>query len=140
MAARKVSVEDWVEIANLIGEYQWRVDDADQDGWAGLFTEDGAFVSVDGEGYRGREALKQAAAMTGEYFKGLMRHSPGAIWVEYGQTTDEAVGHYYSLVTTWFKDPGPEFFNMVLCDVHLRRVNGDWKIQENRIKGLYRAL
>ena len=68
------------------------------------------------------------------------RHSPAAIWVEYGATPDDAVGHYYSLVTTWFRDPGPEFFNMVLCDLHLVRQGGDWKIRENRIKGLYREL
>lgn len=136
----KISVEDWVEISNLIGKYQWLVDEADQGRWSSLFTEDGAFLSVEGEGYRGHDALRRAAAMTGENFAGMMRHSPGAIWIEYGESKDEAFARYYSLVTTWFKDPGPQFFNMALCSMHLLRIGGDWKIKTNTVRGLFKPL
>jgi hypothetical protein len=138
--AGKVTVEDWVEISNLIGKYQWLVDEGDEDGWADLFTEDGHFGSHEGQGWRGREALKEAAGMTLTHFHGRMRHSPGATWIEYGETQDEAVARYYSLVTTWFDDPGPEFFNMALCTMSLARIDGEWKIRSNLMKGLHRTL
>jgi hypothetical protein len=134
----KISVEDWVEISNLIGKYQWLVDEGDES-WADLFTEDGAFTGAR-DGYHGRDALQRAAALTLASFEGKMRHSPGAVWIEYGETTDEAFARYYSLVTTWFEDPGPEFFNMALCRVHLLRIDGTWKIKSNTMKGLAKAL
>jgi hypothetical protein len=134
-----VAAEDWVEIANLIGKYQWLVDDGDP-AWADLFTEDGAFLGQGGEGYRGREQLQAGATATRTYFAGAMRHSPGAILIDYGETRDEATARYYSLVSTWFAEPGPAFFNMALCAARLVRVDSDWKIKSNTMNGLYRAL
>jgi hypothetical protein len=139
IAVEAISVEDWVEIANLIGKYQWLVDAGDPK-WAELFTEDGAFLSQAGEGYRGREQLRAGAASTQTYFAGAMRHSPSAIHIGYGESRDEATARYYSLVTTWFAQPGPDFFNMALCTASLVRVGGDWKFKTNTMNGLYRAL
>ncbi len=136
MPEKKISVEDWVEIANLIGKYQWLIDDGDES-WADLFVQDGAFLSEAGEGYRGHEALKNAALMIRD-FGGMMRHSPGALWIEYGATPDEAFARFYNLVTTWEKEPA--FFNMALCKAHLVRIDGDWKIKTNTMKGLSRSL
>jgi hypothetical protein len=115
------------------------VDEGDP-AWADLFTEDGAFLSQAGDGWRGRAGLQAAAESTKTYFAGAMRHSSNAVWVEYGESRDEATARYYSLVSTWFADPGPEFFNMALCTARLTRVDGDWKFRSNTMNGLYRAL
>jgi hypothetical protein len=137
--AGDIAVEDWVEIANLIGQYQWLVDEGDP-AWADLFTEDGAFLSQAGQGWRGRQALREAALSTQTYFAGAMRHSPSAIRIDYDGSRDEALARYYSLVSTWFAEPGPEFFNMALCTARLTRVGGDWKFRSNTMLGLHHAL
>jgi uncharacterized protein (TIGR02246 family) len=131
MSAGKISVEDWVAISNLIGEYYWRVDENDAEGWADLFTPDGAFIGL-GQDFRGREGLKQVPALYAP-MGGRLRHSPAAIWIEYGATRDEALAKYHTLVTTWMPEPGPELMEMALCDLTLTRVDGSWKIRANNV-------
>jgi hypothetical protein len=132
MAAGKISVEDWVAIANLIGRYYWLVDENQADAWADLFVEDGAFVGL-GREFRGREGLKQVPALYAP-MGGRLRHSPAAIWIEYGATTDEALARYHTVVTTWMAEPGPELMEMALCDLSLVRAGGGWKIRANNVR------
>jgi hypothetical protein len=129
-----IAVEDWVAIANLLAEYQWRLDGGDAEAWAALFTDDGAVLGA-GDDVRGRDALLAAARATFAGFGGRMRHSPNAMWIEYGASPNEAVARYYAFVTTW-QEPGPELFNLGLCVARLRRVGGAWKIATNEISSL----
>jgi hypothetical protein len=136
MTSKQISVEDYILIKNLLGTYQWRVDDGDSEGWASLFTEDGAFIGGLPDPYHGREQLKKIPEMVRSTFQDKMRHLSGNYSIEYGKTKDEAHARYYSLVTTWLKDQGPQFFQLSLCNVHLVRISGEWKIKSNNVKNL----
>ena len=135
MPMPKMSVEDWTEIANLIGRYQWLLDEGDAAGWAALFTDDGEVLGV-GQEVKGAEALKGAAAATFGGYQGRMRHSLGTLWIEHDQDRDHAIARYYALVTTWNPEPGPELFNLGRCTAELRRVDDAWKIKSNSIGSL----
>jgi hypothetical protein len=134
MAVKPVSAEDFINIFNLLGVYQSLVDEGDEEGWTGLFTEDGLFTGL-WEPFRGREGLKTITDGTRAY-NGKMRHLTGSLSIQYGATKDEAFARYYSLVTTWVKSEGPQFFMMAVCNVHLLRLNGEWKIKSNTIQNL----
>jgi hypothetical protein len=131
----KISVEDWVDISNLLGRYQWLFDRGDGEAWATLFTEDGVFEGLGPTPFRGHEALKQIPPMGG-YFRFLARHMPGSIWMEYGEGQDEIFVHLYNLFSTWLPEEGPRFQQMADCTLHLARIDGEWKLKSNVIKGL----
>src|ERR1700738_2876490 len=53
--------EDQQEIRQLLARYCHAIDGHDDEGWAGLFTEDGSF-DIGGEPLVGHEALRKCAA------------------------------------------------------------------------------
>jgi hypothetical protein len=132
VAMPKITVEDWVDISNLLGKYQWLVDDGDEQGWSSLFTEDGFFEGLPPD-YHGREELKQIPRMS---FGGLSRHLPGSIWMEYGANQDEVFVRLYNLFSVWAPEQEPQFMQFALSRLHLLRIDGEWKIRSNTIKGL----
>lgn len=131
---KQVSVQDFVTIQNLMGKYQWMVDDGNAEGWASLFTEDGLFTNGVLPPHKGHAELKKIPAGVLETFGDKMRHLMGTFYVEYGDSTDEAYARYYNLVTTWIKDEGAKMFCMALSTTHLVRINDEWKIKSNTIK------
>ena len=133
--SERIGAEDWTEIANVIGRYQWLLDGGEAEAWAGLFTPDGAVRGV-GEEVRGTAALKAAAAATFAGFRGRMRHAQSALWIEPGASREEAIARYYALVTTWPEGRPPELFNLGLCEVRLVRTAQGWKIRSNTITSL----
>jgi hypothetical protein len=133
MARKFVSVEDYVNISNMMATYMWLVDSGDEEGWGDLFTEDAIFYGVPHETRYGREEIKKIAWFTGQ-MGGTYRHLSGNHSIEYGETTDEAYFRYYALMTTWVKAQGPQFDNMALAETHLVRVGDGWKIKTNTVK------
>ena len=134
MGIKLVSVEDYVQITNLMGAYQHLVDEGDGEGWADLFTEDGGFYGVPGappDAFRGREGLKQIPAATRE--RGA-RHLTGSLSVRYGDSKDEAFARYYAVLFAFEDGPGVDMF--VIVDTHLVRVGDEWKIRSNTMKPL----
>ena len=134
MASPKISVEDWVDISNLFGKYQWLVDAGDAEGWSDLFTEDGFFEGL-GPGFHGREELKQIPRL-GLVFGGGGRHMPSSIWMEYGASPDEVFLHCYNQFSVWSPDEPTQFLQLALSKIHLLRIAGEWKLKSNTIKGL----
>jgi hypothetical protein len=132
MTNTKISVEDWVDISNLLGKYQWLVDECDEDGWSGLFTEDGVFEGL-GPIFRGREELKQIPRASTQ-FNGFARHLPGSLWMEYGATQDEVLVRLYTMISMWA--PEPQFLQFALATMHLVRRDGGWLVKSNTIKCL----
>src|SRR5690349_3599799 len=68
MSGKLASTEDFVSIQNLMGLYQWCVDEGDEEGYSNLFCEDGAMLGLPEvmgppESFRGREGLKRIPAM-----------------------------------------------------------------------------
>jgi hypothetical protein len=135
---KNVSLEDFVAIQNLVGQYQWLVDGGDSEGWASLWTEDGAFVGGAVESFVGHEQLKRVPAWVKDAWGGGLRHLSGSFWIEYGATQDEAVARYYNLVTTW-NGPEPKLFTMALSEMRLVRRNLQWRIARNTVTNLARS-
>lgn len=136
---KRVSVEDFVNIQNLMGEYQFLVDSGDDEGWTSLFVEDGFFAGLMPEPIVGREALKMITQSAAQY-KGKLRHMTSNFHMRYGETSDEAFAKFYSFVTTWVKGEGPKMFQMAVCEAHLLRVDGDWMVKSNTMQGLNEDL
>jgi len=132
---KEISIEDFVALQNLVGKYQWLVDGGDSDGWASLWTEDGIFSGGATEPFAGHEALRKVPAWVKQGWGGGLRHHAGSLYMEYGSSTDEAVVHYYNLVTTWNEAP-PKLFTFAVSEMRLVRRSGQWKIKSNTITSL----
>jgi hypothetical protein len=135
MAKPKITVEDWVDISNFFGRYQWLVDTGDEEGWSNLFTEDGAFIGLM-DGFYGREALKQIPSMARSIFNCRARHMPGSIWMEYGDSQDEVFLHCYNLFSFWPEGQETQWPQLANSRLHLLRIDGGWMIKSNTIEGL----
>jgi SnoaL-like domain len=134
---QSVSATDFIALQNIVGKYQWLVDGGDSEGWAALWTEDGAFSGGTAEPFIGHAALKQVPAWIKDGWAGAMRHHAGSIHIEYGASQDEAIVRYYSLVTVWNK-PEPELFTFAIAQMRLLRLAGEWKIKSNTVTTLAR--
>jgi hypothetical protein len=133
--SKNVSVEDFVALQNLVGKYQWLVDSGDSEGWAALWTEDGAFVGGATEPFIGHEELKRVPAWVRDGWGGKLRHLTGSLYAEYGADENEAIVRYYNLVTTWNGEV-PKLFTLSVSQMRLVRRAGEWKIAANDVTNL----
>lgn len=138
MAARLVSPEDFSLILNMMGRYQHLVDGMEAEGWAGLFTEDGAFLGLPEENgtfrdFRGREELKEIPGVMVPGFGGRFRHNMCSFTAEYGDGPDEAFARYYVIGTVSMPEGGVQIAIQVDVHTHLVRIGGEWKIKSNRM-------
>ena len=136
MAADLVSSEDYAAMLNLMGIYQHLVDAGDEEGWADLFTEDGAFLGLPeevapGGGVRGREGLKQVPRMNLASSGGYFRHNLCSFGARYGASRDEAFARYYMIGTASPPGQGTSVVMQVDVTTHLVRIGGAWKIKSN---------
>ncbi len=137
MSEKLVSAEDFAAILNIMGKYQHLVDDGDEDGWAGLFTEDGVFAGLpDEQGnpgvVEGYEALKSVPRLSMSQFGGSIRHNVCSFSAEYGATRDEVFARYYAIITNSVPAQGTSILVQVDVRTHLVRIGGGWKIKSNR--------
>ena len=132
---KRLPAEDLVVIQNLIGKYQWLVDEGNADEWAELYTEDGLFDGGATQRFVGREQLKQVPLWVKSSWNGLMRHHAGSAYIECGASDDEAVARYYNFVTSW-TNAEPKMFTFALSELHLVRQDDDWKIKRHYAKQL----
>ena len=130
----KVSTDDYVAIQQLIGEYQWRVDDG-RDDWIEFWCEDGVFEGGAAQVFRGHEELVQVPRWVKSSWDGAMRHQSGSIYIEHGDTVDTAIARYYNLVTSW-NEAEPKLFTLALSKMTLVRKGAEWKIQRMDAKQL----
>jgi len=133
--AKNVSIEDFIALQNLVGRYQWLVDEGDSDGWAALWTEDGAFVGGATQSFIGHEQLKQVPAWVRTGWNGALRHLTGSFYAEYGASANEAIVKYYNLVTVW-NEAQPKLFTLAVSRMRLVRRADEWKIAENSVTNL----
>lgn len=138
MVANPVSPEDYAAIVNLMGIYQHLVDAGDEDGWADLFTEDGAFLGLPeavapGGGFTGREALKQVPRMNIASSGGRFRHNICSFGAQYGASPDEVFARYYMIGTVSPPGAGTSVAMQVDVTTHLVRQGDGWKIKSNRM-------
>jgi ketosteroid isomerase-like protein len=141
MTLKLVSSEDFIALSNLMGAYQHIVDGADEDAYADLFTEDGAFLGLPEavgppDSFRGREGLKKIPRFSQTHFAGMYRHNMCSFSAEYGDTKDVALVRYYVLATISVAGQAPTVAAQIIVNTHLIRIAGQWKIKSNRMTQL----
>ena len=139
MALNLVSPDDFAALLNLMGKYQHLVDSGDEEGWADLFTPDGAFIGVpDGSGGTydlvGREELKRMPTTVMDMSGGTFRHNLCSYSAEYGANRDEAFARYYVIATSNLPGAGTTVTLQVDVHSHLLRIDGVWKLKSNTMK------
>jgi SnoaL-like domain len=133
--ADKLTTDDWVSISDFMGEYCWRVDEGDGDGWAALFTPDGVFSGAFPEPLVGPAQLRMVpinAYKDGN--QGMMRHLVANLTCRYGETRDVVHAKLYNYVSMWGGVPGAGNLVMALCRVTFVRSGDSWLIKENAAK------
>lgn len=133
MENMRISVEDHVAIANLLGAYQHLVDAGDEEGWTSLFTEDGEFRGLPEEFgppemFRGKDGLRLIAQYTGSH-GGMFRHHMGSLTISYGEHEDEAYARYYILALNWSKQGADKLDMFTPVTAHLLRTSDAWKVK-----------
>ena len=81
----KISLEDRFAIIDLCSVYNYTVDQADGEGWAATFTEDGIFNGPAGQA-EGREALVAFCGQLAEAFPGGMHFTDNHLFELDGDT------------------------------------------------------
>jgi len=118
-----LSIEDKVEITNLLNRLTFAVDERDPEKWAACFTEDGSFQSPNGK-WTGKQAQREL--MTGELGFPRRQHITTCLLIEgdgdrasaraNGPVFEESDGNYYPM-------------NFSGQEHHLVKVDGTWLIE-----------
>lgn len=128
-----ISTDDYVAISDHLARYCWAVDEGDEDGWVGLWAEDGVFTGVTPEPVVGREALRQVVRMSQASGPGKTRHMVANLACDYQDGKDVVLARYYNFVTNWAD--GGRLQVMALSKVVLQRggpsESGGWLIRRN---------
>ncbi|MYD74123.1 MAG: nuclear transport factor 2 family protein [Chloroflexi bacterium] len=124
----KISLEDRFAIIDLCSVYNYTVDQADGEGWAATFTEDGVFAGPAGQA-EGREALVAFCGQLAEAFPGGMHFTDNHLFEIDGDTCQ----HKCFLD---FKVPSPDgSVASVLLGYEdvIVKVNGEWLFQRRDV-------
>lgn len=127
----RVSTDDHVAIADLLGRYCLHIDEGAADDWAGLFTEDAVFEGpANPQPLVGRQVLRDFAAATYASAQGRARHMVANLNCVYGASRDELQARFYNQITVWGEGGRP--MALAICDMSFARVGGEWRIRRNR--------
>ena len=124
----KISLEDRFAIIDLCSVYNYTVDQADGEGWAATFTEDGVFSGPAGQA-EGREALVAFCGQLAEAFPGGMHFTDNHLFEIDGDTCE----HKCFLD---FKVPSPDgSVASVLLGYEdvIVKVDGEWLFQRRDV-------
>jgi hypothetical protein len=124
----KISLEDRFAIIDLCSVYNYTVDQADGEGWAATFTEDGVFAGPAGQA-EGRDNLVAFCGQLAEAFPGGMHFTDNHLFEIDGDTCQ----HKCFLD---FKVPSPDgSVASVLLGYEdiVVRVDGEWLFQRRDV-------
>jgi len=124
-----VSTEDYVAISDHLARYCWAVDEGDEEGWIGLWADDGVFTGLTPEPIVGVEALRGVVRMGQANGPGKTRHIVANLTCDYQDGRDGVVASYYNFVTNWAQ--GGRLAVMALSKVQLERRGDGWLIRRN---------
>lgn len=129
-----ISLENRLEIYELIAEYSHHVDNNRGEQWAAMFTPEGCLVGG-GIEIRGTEGfLKQSRWLARS--KTEYRHSITNIYLESDADNEKAVANAYCLVSDWATVPA-EVALFVEYRFSVVRQSGSWKIAEVQVNMPY---
>ena len=124
----KISVEDRFAILDLCSVYNYTVDQADGDGWAATFTEDGVFHGPAGHA-EGREALSAFCGQLAEAFPGGMHFTDNHLFEIDGDTCQHKCFLDFKAPTA---DGGVSSTLLGYEDVIIK-VDGEWLFQRRDV-------
>lgn len=93
-----LTVEDRLELQNLMGHYCHLMDQADP-AWADLFTEDGILDGILPQTAAGKDVLRHVPAGAKQHTGGFYRHLLGSVTID-GEGEGARIKGY-NLVTDW---------------------------------------
>lgn len=123
-----VSTDDYIAICDLLGRYNWAVDEGDGDGWASLFTNDGVFAGTRPQETVGREALRQVPLNSGSV-NGPIRHQVANLYCDYAESSDAIIARYYNCVSQW--EGEGKFMVLSLVTARFIRDGASWLIERS---------
>lgn len=131
LTRRLRTVEDVLEITQLVAQYGPAVDSGSAEATAQLWTGDGTFDAVGAITMRGHDEI--AAMVDGDGHQGLIRHGCGHVLTVPHVVVDgdEATGRSYALNIRW--DAEQERFWVARVSANAwrwRRTPGGWRITE----------
>jgi len=110
----QLPIEDELAIRSMFARYVHRLDSGDARGWSDLFTDDGSWTRLNSpprelggsglaaETVTGRENLYQMAIdVVQTRFNRLVRHQMTDVFIEAGDTPDDARGQSRAMITDW---------------------------------------
>lgn len=117
-----LTVEDRLDIQDLLARYNQAIDGGDGEAWAETFAPDGIFHSDRRGTHQGRETLA-AFARERHADGGPRRHWTNNVVIE--GDGDEATMRVYLLMLS--VDGAPELMGTARYEDQLRRIDGAWK-------------
>jgi hypothetical protein len=133
----RVSIDDFLEVQDMLGRYCWSIDGNQGEEWASLYTDDGIFEGTRPAPVIGRAALAEVPGQLHSHFQGRMRHQFGNLVVDRCEDSNQLVARFYNQVSLWGGD-GSKLMMMALSTAKLVRKGpgAPWKIERNTIEVL----
>ena len=113
-----IGTDDRLAILDMLARYCWLVDAGDGDGWANLWTEDGAFTGIPTP-LRGRDQLRNVPS-------GKFKHILSNVTVDPGCSHDEASAMAYSTI---YEASSGKLMSLGSARYRLVRSVGEWRIK-----------
>ena len=123
-----ISLEDRFAIIDLCSVYNYTVDQADGEGWAATFTEDGVFAGPAGQA-EGRDALVAFCGQLAEAFPGGMHFTDNHLFEMDGDTCR----HKCFLDFRVPQADGTVSSNLLGYEDIVVKVNGQWLFQRRDV-------
>lgn len=124
-----LTVEDRLDLQDMMGRYCHLMDDADP-AWGDLFTDDGILDGVLPEPAVGKDVLRQVAAGAKLHTKGFYRHLLGSVSVE--EENEGARIRGYNLVTDW--SDGGKLVMLARYSIFAIRTDAGWRLKRVDVK------
>ena len=130
-----LATADWVQIQDLIGRYNWLLDEGEAEAWAMLWQPEASFCGVLPKPIAGRPALVRIAqAVFRDNDKGMMRHHAGNLHCDYMQDAHHVRARFYNYVSVWGE--AARQFTMSINEMQLVREDEGWRIARNEVRVL----
>lgn len=119
-----LTVEDRLELQNLMGHYCHLMDEGDA-AWADLFTDDGILDGILPETASGKDVLRHVPAGAKQATGGFFRHHLGSMTVD--PEGDGARVRGYNLVTDW--SDGGKLILLARYSIFAVRTEAGWRLK-----------
>lgn len=131
VSASKFSVEDRLEIINVLNSYSHYFDHGQTEDWLNLFTEDGIFEVAGGAVFKGRTQMMPLVARSKKWLEaGVQRRHRLSNIIFHEQTKSKARISVYLLLASTANKEDLSFVSTGEYSGWLVKKDGEWKISK----------